>query len=78
MGLDAVDDMHDHGHQDQEHTETDCYDEDGVQFSDEGNGHHVIHGLQPQGREHILETEEASVEESEDRGEETGAADDGC
>ena len=38
----------------------------------------LIHGLQPQGREHILETEEASVQESEDRGEETGAADDGC
>ena len=69
------DNMKNHRSQNQEHTKYDGYHEYGVHLTNHRKRHHSFLGLQPAGRKHILETEEAAVHETEEGREDTGAAD---
>ena len=74
----GVDDVEHHRHHDEQHSESNGNNEYGVEFPEEGKGSHVVDGPHPQCGYNVLESEDASEQESEDRGKDSRCCDDAC
>src|SRR5699024_10880495 len=72
----GVDDVEHHRHHDEQHSESNGNNEYGVEFPEEGKGSHVVDGPHPQCRYNVLESEDTSEQESEDRGKDSRCCDD--